>query len=73
MDEAVRRGVPAQDFIEGHLRIEIAILFGRLPGAQFSDAAKKAVEQAKRSLFQPDWKKVFEPAAVAESIRMITR
>jgi hypothetical protein len=76
MDEAVRRGVPAQaaqDFIEGHLRIEIAILFGHLPGAQFSDAAKKAVEQAKRSLFQPDWKKVFEPAAVAESIRMITR
>ncbi len=76
MDEAIRRGVPAQaaqDFIEGHLRIEIAILFGHLPGAQFSDGAKKAVERAKQSLFQPDWKKVFEPEAVAESIRMITR
>jgi hypothetical protein len=76
MDEAIHRGVPAQaaqDFIEGHLRIEIALLFGHLPGAQFSDAAKKAVEQAKRSLFRPDWKKVFEPEAVAESIRMITR
>jgi len=76
MDEAIRRGVPAQaaqDFIEGHLRIEIAILFGHLPGAQFSDAAKKAVERAKAALFQPDWKKVFEPDAVAESIRLITR
>ncbi len=76
MDEAIRRGVPpqaAQDFIEGHLTIEIAILFGHLPGAQFSDAAKRAIESAKRSLFQPDWKKVFEPDAVAQSIMQITR
>ncbi len=75
MDEAIRRGVPAQaaqDFIEGHLSIEIALLFGHLPGAQFSDAAKRAVELAKLSLFQQDWKKVFEPAAVAESIAQIT-
>jgi len=76
MDEAIRRGVPAQaaqDFIEGHLRIEIAILFGHLPGAQFSDGAKNAIERAKRSLFRPDWKKVFEPAELAESIHAITR
>jgi len=76
LDEAVRRGVPAQaakDFIEGHLTIEIAILFDHLPGAQFSDGAKKAVERAKLSMFQPDWKKVFEPEAVAESIQQITR
>ena len=76
MDEAIRRGVPAQaaqDFIEGHLRIEIAILFGHLPGAQFSDGAKNAIERAKTSLFRPDWKKVFEPAALTESIHAITR
>ena len=76
LDEAVLRGVPAQaakDFIEGHLTIEIAILFGHLPGAQFSDGAKKAIERAKISMFQPDWRKVFEPAAVAESIQQITR
>ncbi len=76
MDEAIRRGVPAQaaqDFIEGHLRIEIAILFGHLPGAQFSDGAKKAIERAKRTLFQPDWKNVFEPQSLAESIHAITR
>jgi len=76
MDEAIRRGVPAQaaqDFIEGHLRIEIAILFGHLPGAQFSDGAKNAIARAKTTLFQKDWKKLFEPDALAESIHAITR
>ncbi len=74
MDEAIRRGVPpqaAQDFIEGHLTVEIAILFGHIPGAQFSDGAKRAVEKAKETLFRPDWKKVFETQAVDESVRMI--
>jgi hypothetical protein len=76
MEETVRRGVPAQaarDFVLGHLTIQIAILFGELPGVVFSDAANKALELARSQLFQPDWKKVFEPAAVAESIQMITR
>jgi D-apionate oxidoisomerase len=75
-DEAVRRGVPQQaamDFILGHLNVEIAILFGAMPGATFSDGANAAVARAKKDLFQPDWKKVFEPAAIEESIRMITR
>jgi hypothetical protein len=75
-DEAVRRGVPQQaamDFILGHLNIEIAILFGALPGAAFSDGANAAIARARKELFQPDWKKVFEPAAIEESIRMITQ
>jgi D-apionate oxidoisomerase len=75
LDEAVRRGVPeqaAKDFIEGHLTVEIAILFGHLPGAQFSDGAKNAIERAKTSMFKPDWKRIFEPEAVEESIRQIT-
>lgn len=74
MEEAIRRGVPpqaARDFIEGHMTVQIAILFGHLPGAVFSDAANRAVEHAKRSVFQPDWKKVFEPSAVDESIKLI--
>jgi hypothetical protein len=74
MDEAIRLGVPpqaAQDFIEGHLTVEIAILFGHVPGAQFSDGAKKAIEKAKSTLFRPDWKKVFEKDAIDESVRMI--
>ena len=75
-DEAVARGVPEQaahDFILGHLNVLLAIQFGMLPGAQLSDAAKKAVERSKLELFKPDWKKVFEPDAIRESIHMITR
>lgn len=75
-DEAVRRGVPkevAHDFILGHINAELAILFDQLPGVRMSDAANRAVERAKAQIFAPDWKKVFEPEAIAESIWMITR
>ena len=74
-DEAVRRGVPkeiAHDFILGHLNVELAILFDQLPGVRMSDAANRAVERAKKDIFVPDWKKVFEPAAIRESILKIT-
>jgi D-apionate oxidoisomerase len=74
-DEAVRRGVAeqaARDFILGHLNVELAILFDQLPGVRMSDAANKAVERAKKEIFAPDWKKVFERDAIAENIRMIT-
>lgn len=74
-DEAVRRGVPkevAHDFILGHLNVELAILFDQMPGVRMSDAANRAVERAKKEIFAPDWKKVFEPEAIRESIRMIT-
>jgi hypothetical protein len=75
MEEAVRRGVPraaARDFLLGHLNIELAIVFEEI-GAPFSDGAKKAIEKAKTQIFRPDWKKVFEPEAVRESVEMITR
>ncbi|MEY2735027.1 MAG: hypothetical protein RLZ58_436, partial [Pseudomonadota bacterium] len=74
-DEAVRRGVPkevAHDFILGHLNVELAILFDQMPGVRMSDAANRAVERAKAEIFAPDWKKVFEPEAIRESIRLIT-
>jgi len=74
-DEAVRRGVPEQaahDFILGHMTVLTAMQFGLLPGARMSDAAYKAVALAKKEVFQSDWKKVFEPDAVARSIQMIT-
>ena len=76
LDEAVKRGVPeqaARDFVLGHLNVEIAIIFQELPGGTFSDGAKRAIEKAKTQLFQPDWKKVFEPEAVRQSILDITR
>ena len=75
-DEAARRGVPAEaarDFILGHLRVELAIVFEEKKGAVFSDGAYKAIAAAKPVLFQPDWKKVFEPEALAESVRQITK
>lgn len=74
-DEAIRRGVPrdaAIDFILGHLKVEIGIVFEMFEGAKFSDGALKAIDNAKRDLFQPDWKKVFEPEAMARSIADIT-
>ena len=38
----------------------------------FSAGAKKAVEQAKKQIFQPDWKKVFETENVLKSVTDIT-
>lgn len=75
MDEAVRRGVPAaaaRDFLLGHLKVELAIVFQEVPGMVFSDGALKAIEEAKRALFRADWKKVFEPEALMRSVRAIT-
>lgn len=75
MDEAIRRGVPAdaaRAFTMGHINIAMAIAFGEI-SAPFSDAARKAIEQAKAKIFRPDWKNVFEPDSIRESLDMITR
>jgi hypothetical protein len=74
MDEAIRCGVPAQaarDFLLGHINIELAIVFNEIDW-QFSAGAQKAIEEAKKVLFQPDWKRVFEPASIRESVEKIT-
>jgi hypothetical protein len=73
-DEAVHRGVPkdaAYDFMLGHLAIELAILFGALPGGQFSDGAKLAIEKATPRLLKEDWLSVMEPAEVLASVKAI--
>ncbi len=75
IDEAVRCGVPAQvahDFAFGHMRVNFGILFG-LIDAELSDGAKLAIERAKKSVFQPDWKKVFEPDNVMQEVKAITQ
>jgi hypothetical protein len=75
IDEAVRRGVPAQvaqDFIFGHMKVNIGILF-RFIDAELSDGAKLAVKRAKQSIFQADWKKVFEPENVMQEVKAITQ
>jgi D-apionate oxidoisomerase len=74
MDEAIRRGVPpeaARDFLLGHIWIELAIVFNETPW-HFSAGAQKAIEDAKAILFKPDWKKVFDPTCLRESVERIT-
>jgi hypothetical protein len=73
IEEAIRSGVPRQvayDFALGHMRVNLGILFGYID-AEVSEGAKLAVDRAKRDVFQPDWKKVFEPANVMEQVRAI--
>jgi len=75
IEEAVRRGVPAEaarQFILGHINVDIGILFGYID-AQLSDGAKMAVSRARQSIFQPDWKKVFEPENVLAEVKAITQ
>ena len=74
LDRAVEMGVPeeaAWDFVLGHIRTELAIVFG-FAGFPFSDGAKKAVEQNMKRIFRDDWQNVLEPEAVRQSVRDIT-
>lgn len=74
VDEAAERGVPfeaARDFVLGHINVELAILFDELDWS-LSAGAQKAVEEAKKDIFQPDWRKVFEPENIKESVAKIT-
>jgi hypothetical protein len=74
MDECVARGVPkeaARDFLLGHMNVLGAVIFEETPGV-FSDACNKAIEFGIPVLMKDDWKKVFEPREIAESIRRIT-
>jgi hypothetical protein len=76
LEEAVRMGVPQQaawDFVMGHIRIELAIIFG-YAGFPFSDGAKLAIEKAKSKIFLPNWKEnVLSLEAIREQVRAITQ
>ncbi|HAM10101.1 MAG: semialdehyde dehydrogenase [Bacteroidetes bacterium GWE2_41_25] len=75
LDEVIKRGVPAEaarDFLLGHLRIQMAVLFNELPGAVFSDAANKALQRGLKEFIKDDWRKVFEPENVRDQIASIT-
>lgn len=75
LDEVIKRGVPAEaarDFLLGHLRIQMAVLFDELPGAVFSDATNKAVEIGLKEFINEEWRMIFEPDNVMEQIRAIT-
>jgi len=75
LSEVINRAVPAEaarDFLLGHLRIQLAVLFNELPGAVFSDAANKALQRGLKEFIKDDWKKVFEPENVRDQIISIT-
>jgi ketol-acid reductoisomerase len=73
-DRIVNLGVPeaaARDFVLGHLRIQIAVLFKEVNGT-FSDAAYKISKRAKPILFREGWQKIFEMDDIREQVRDIT-
>lgn len=73
-DRLVAAGVPKEavrDFVLGHLRIQIAVLFGEVNGT-FSDAAYKISKRAKPILFREGWQKIFELDDIREQVRDIT-
>jgi hypothetical protein len=73
-DRLVAAGVPAEavrDFVLGHLRIQIAVLFGEVNGT-FSDAAYKISKRARQVVFRDDWQRIFEMSDIREQVRNIT-
>ena len=73
MEAAVQKGVPKQaayDFCLGHIRTELAIVFG-FAQFPFSDGAIKAIEQNKPRIFREEWKNVITIPALQESVREI--
>lgn len=73
-DRIVDLGVPeaaARDFVLGHLRIQIAVLFKEVNGT-FSDAAYKISKRAKPIIFRDNWQKIFEMRDIREQVRDIT-
>lgn len=73
-DRIVALGVPeaaARDFVLGHLRIQIAVLFREVNGT-FSDAAYKISKRAKPILFRDGWQRIFEMDDIREQVKDIT-
>lgn len=74
-DRIIELGVPeaaARDFVLGHLRIQMAVLFKEVNGT-FSDAAYKISKRAKPILFRDNWKGIFEMDDIREQVKDITR
>ena len=75
LDIVIEKGVPAEaarEFLLGHINIQLAVLYDQIPGAVFSDAANKAIQNGKSLLINKDWKKVFEPDHIMQQIKSIT-
>lgn len=69
-DKIVELGVPeaaAREFVLGHLRIQMAVLFKEVNGS-FSDAAYKISKRAKPILFRENWKQIFDMDDIKEQV-----
>jgi D-apionate oxidoisomerase len=73
LEEAVRRGVPraaAEDFMFGHVKVELGIAFSRV-NFPFSDGANLIAKYGRERLLKSDWKQLFDPDSVLEQVRAI--
>jgi hypothetical protein len=73
-DHIVKIGVPenaARDFVLGHLRIQIAVLFKEVQGS-FSDAAYTISKRARPIIFKESWKQIFDMDDIRQQVRDIT-
>lgn len=73
LDESVKHGVPeeaAEAFMLGHIRIILAILF-RKSSHQISDAAKVAIQHGYNRIFKADWREIFKPKEIEETVHEI--
>jgi hypothetical protein len=73
LDAAVEAGAPpeaAAAFMAGHAQIAFAQVFG-FEKAPFSDACQIAIQWGSKQIFQPDWKKVFQPERMREAIQVM--
>lgn len=73
MDEAIRRGVPpeaAKDFMLGHINVQLAIVFEQIDW-KMSEGAYLVIREAMKRIFQPDWKGVFNPPEIKQSVKKI--
>jgi len=73
LEAAVKRGVPreaAEDFMHGHVNVELGIGFGRAP-FPFSDGAKLIASYGRHRIFREDWLDLFRPESVKEQVDMI--
>ena len=75
-ERVVEMGVPedaAREFLFGHLRIELGIVFG-YTDFPFSDGALQAVAEGREEIFRSGWEdRVFEPESVRTSAERIAR
>ena len=62
----------ARAFLMGHVDVQLAITFGEID-ARYSDGALKMLREAQAKLFQPDWRKVFEPEEVGAQLESILK